>query len=550
MFVADLETTVEESDCRVWSWAVCPAVKSPEDSDVIMGTDFVEFMRFCSEMDSTIYFHNLKFDGSFIIDWLLKNHYTHTLESPKPGQFSTLVSKDTKWYSFTVSWMSGYRTEFRDSLKKLPMSVDRIAKSFKLPFSKLVIDYDADRPVGYEPTDQEWEYLRHDVKIVAAAIAMTLDAGMTKLTVGADSLAEYKRNMGKRFSHLFPILDPVMDASVRMAYRGGWTFVDPRFAKRVVGPVWVFDVNSLYPSVMYDRPLPVGAPRYFEGPPDDSQGLFIVAMTFTAKLREGRLPCIQLKNSVFAQSEYLSEVSEPTTVALTHVDLRLWQEQYDLRVHSWNGGFYFDSATGLFKDYIDKWSKIKAESEGGLREIAKLHLNSLYGKFATNPEVTGKVPVLEDGVVKWVRGVDETRDPVYTAMGVFITSYARDVTIRAAQLNYEHFCYADTDSLHLLTPNPKGIEVDPKKLGAWKYEYSSDYALFWRPKTYIERRPDLVDDMGNTVYETHVAGLPKRGASKLRLCDFRPDAEFDGKLLPKVVDGGTVLVETTFKLKT
>lgn len=62
------------------------------------------------------------------------------------------------------------------------------------------------------------------------------------------------------------------------------------------------------------------------------------------------------------------------------------------------GGWKFKSVKGLFTNYIDKWitKKIEATKEHNLgqRTLAKLMLNSLYGKFATSLEVQSKVPIL------------------------------------------------------------------------------------------------------------------------------------------------------------
>jgi hypothetical protein len=141
-----------------------------------------------------------------------------------------------------------------------------------------------------------------------------------------------------------------------------------------------------------------------------------------------------------------------------------------------------------------------------------------------------------------VLGDEETRDPVYTAMGVFITAYARDVTIRAAQAHYPVFAYADTDSLHLLLEeNPVGLDVDPHKLGAWKREYKFTEALFVRAKAYIEKLED-----GSHV--THVAGLPDRIAHQLTIDDFIGGRRFEGKLQPKRVPGGVVLEDVGFTM--
>src|SRR5690606_33639890 len=129
-----------------------------------------------------------------------------------------------------------------------------------------------------------------------------------------------------------------------------------------------------------------------------------------------------------------------------------------------------------------------AESTGGQREIAKLHLNSLYGKFASNPNVTGKIPILENDKVRFVSGEPATKEPVYTAAGVFITSYARGLTIRAAQQSYGVFAYADTDSLHLLSDTvPDGVDIHPTRMGAWKFEYAFSEAHFVRAKVYLEK---------------------------------------------------------------
>ena len=231
-------------------------------------------------------------------------------------------------------------------------------------------------------------------------------------------------------------------------------------------------------------------------------------------------------------------------MSCTNVDLALWKEHYDLDILAYNGGWLFHGVTGLFTEYIDKWMEVKANNDGGLRALAKLMLNSLYGKFATNPNVTPKIPVFDDenNVVKLVTGAEETRDPVYTAMGVFITAYARDVTIRAAQEHYDVFAYADTDSLHLLIDeDPEGLDVDPNKLGAWKREYAFESALFVRAKAYIEK---LFDG----THVTHVAGLPDRIADQLTIDDFVGGLRFTGKLQPKRVPGGIVLVDVGFTM--
>ena len=555
-YVADFETTTRADDCRVWAYGLANIDTAETLWDVEIGTSIHRFCDRISEENSVCYFHNLKFDSAFILDYLFHQGYTHAGENPRRGQFTSLISNMGAYYSITVHWKNGKRTEFRDSLKKLPYSVSVIAKAFNLAEAKGELDYHAERPVGHIATADERAYIAADVLIVARALKNQFSEGMTRLTVGSDALEEFKQVTGKRmFDKLFPVLPEIMDQEIRAAYRGGFTYSDPRFRGKVVGPGIVYDVNSLYPSVMYDRMLPYGEPVYSPGLPvaDRDYPLFIVSITFTAKLKPGHVPCIQVKGtSLFLATEYQMHIKEPVTLSCTNVDLQLWMDHYDLEILAYNGGWRFHGVTGLFTEYIDKWMRIKTENTGALRALAKLMLNSLYGKFATNPNITGKYPAFDDenNVVKLVLGPEEKRDPVYTAMGAFITAYARDITIRAAQDNYDVFAYADTDSLHLLTPDdPLGLDIDEHKLGTWKKEYKFEAALFIRAKQYIERLYPVIPFVPEHV--THVAGLPEKIAKQVTIDNVygKGEVRFAGKLQPKTVPGGVVLDDVGFTLK-
>lgn len=540
-YCADFETTTQEEDCRVWSWGI---IKVGKLSDYVDGTSLDGFMHHIAGRAAHIYFHNLKFDGIFILDWLLKHGYSWTKENPGVKQFSSLISRMGQFYSITVVFETEYRVEFRDSFKKLPMSVSAIAKAFNLHDQKLEIDYEKPRPIGYIPTEQERRYQRNDVAIVAQALEVQFAEKMTKLTAGADSLATYKKMTGKLFIRRFPILSPEIDSEIRKAYRGGFTYASPRFSRRLNGEGSVYDVNSLYPSVMRNSLLPYGDPMYSEGGPTTQRPLYISSITIKATLKPNHIPCIQIKkNLTFNPTEYLTEINEPTEVVATNIDIELWKKHYDLKILSWNGTFEFRGSHGFFDEYVDHFMEIKKNSTGGLRQIAKLHLNSLYGKFATNPDITGKHPVLKDNRVSLEMNEMETRDPVYTPMGVFITAHARSKTINAAQDNYETFAYADTDSLHLVGPTtpPETLWVDPVELGAWKHEGNFTKSVYIRAKQYAEEIDGKLD--------VHIAGMPRSVASTLTLDDMLTGGQWGGKLIPTRVPGGVVLKDTTFTLK-
>jgi len=572
IYVADFETTTEPSDCRVWAWGMVDIEKSRSAWHVEIGQDIGSFMGRLQKEDSIVYFHNLKFDGAFLLDYLLRKKYRYIEDGrPRHGEFTSIISSMNQWYSVTIKWDNGHTTEFRDSAKKIRMRVKDIARTFDLFEKKGRIDYHAFRPVGHTITREERSYIINDVLIVAKALKKQLDAGLTKLTSSADALAEYKTLVGKSFNDHFPILSLTMDGEIRDAYRGGFTYTAKRFKGKKLGAGMTFDVNSLYPFVMYSKLLPYGEPVYREGLPTKTKHypLFVVSITFTAKLKKNHVPCIQIKNSRFHNDvEYQEEIVEPVTLACSNVDLELWQDHYDMDILSFNGGWGFKGRHGMFDDYVDKWMDVKAVSKGGTRAMAKSMLNDLYGKFGTNPDVTPNNPRMEDDVVKFSLGTENMRNPVYTAMAVFVTSYAREITVRAAQDNYDVFAYADTDSLHLLTTEqPDNLNIHPTNLGAWKHEYDFQSAFFARSKAYAERHypekchkaeheecwGDNHDDCHihreDGCYEVHISGMPVNVADGLTFDDFTNGRYFEGNLKQKRVPGGVVLVDSGFTLK-
>ena len=546
--VVDFETTTDKNDVRVW--AVC-AVDIESTETVYLGNNIAGFMQWLEDKNTVCYFHNLKFDGEFLLHYLLTNGYKYSTER-KPKTFETLITDDGIFYSITVYFKKENKkykkVTFYDSLKKLPFKVSVISKAFELEDEKLEIDYTAPRPVGHELTEEEKRYIVNDCRIVAQALKIQFAQGLKKMTNASDAMNGYKGVITKRrFENLFPVLPVELDADIRRAYKGGYVYLNPKHKNERGLKGITLDVNSLYPSVMYYALLPFGYPIYFEGEPDLNKTfpLFIVRLQCEFEIKPGHLPTIQLKNNrAFIETEYLNDSNgEIVELTLTNVDLALFLEHYNVYNLEYICGWRFKGAAGMFKDYIDHWMHIKETTTGALRQLAKLMLNSLYGKFATNPKARKKIPTLDgDGIVRYTLDDPELRDPVYTAMGAFITAYAREKTIRSAQAVFDRFIYADTDSLHLIGQDaPEGLEIHPTHLGAWKNEGCFEDSLFIRAKTYME----TVD--GKT--KVTCAGMPDNVKEHVTYDNFRSGSTFGGKLMPRRYKGGIVLENTTFTIK-
>lgn len=568
LFTADFETTTDPLDCRVWACGICSI---DETHSFKYGNSLDWFFEFAkNNIGSTFYFHNLKFDGEFILCYLFEHGYKHITDRKKlkTKTFTTLISDKGQFYSLEICFNKEEdkmeKITIYDSLKILPFSVEVIAKGFNLPISKLEIDYDEKREIGHILTRQEIDYLRNDVEIISRALLTLFNQDLRQMTQGSNALYDYKKIVGKKnFSKWFPI--PDYDFDIRQSYKGGFTYCDPRRQEQDIGEGIVLDVNSLYPSVMYYQPLPYGEGIFFDGKykPDKLYNLYVQMFTCQFELKENYIPTIQLKNNLsFIPTDYLSSSDdEEVTMCLTSVDLELFFEHYHVYNITWHSGWKFKSTTGLFKEYIDKWNAVKMEStlngNKAMRTLAKLMLNALYGKFALNPNVQSKIPYYDNGIIKYTLGEKETRNPIYIPVGTFITAWARHKTITSAQKVYDRFLYADTDSLHLIgTEIPKDLEVDPIKLGAWKHESTFTRARFVRQKTYIEETlcdnsfylPDI-NLYGSTKMNITCAGMPSRCYKHVTWENFISGSSFKGKLQFTHVQGGIVLKDIDFTIK-
>lgn len=339
-FTADFETaTWKDDETWVWAWAVCDI----ENNELQFGNNIDSFIEYCyKEKNSTWYFHNLKFDGEFIIYWALTHGFTHVIEKEdiKDNTFTTLISDMGQFYEITLYFKKGnkqvHKAVFYDSLKIIPFSVDETAKTFGLDISKLTLDYNKPREIGHILTESEKEYITNDVLIMAKALKVIFNKGLTKMTRASNALTDYKEIVGRtRFNHLFPVLEKEIDKDLRKSYKGGFTYLNTIYKEKDVETGVVLDVNSLYPYVMYDKLLPFGEPVFFEGQYEDDKvyPLYIQMITCEFEIKKNKIPTIQIKGnrSYFKENEYLeSSEYENVCLVLTNVDLKLFLEHYNV----------------------------------------------------------------------------------------------------------------------------------------------------------------------------------------------------------------------------
>ena len=511
-FVGDFETTVYEGQKHTEVWASAIVELYSEDVKIFKSID--ETFEYLSVMKDNVivYYHNLKFDGSFWLSYLLvdrnfKQAYNKTGErindvewqqekEMKNNTFKYSISDKGQFYTIIIKVNNKF-IEIRDSLKLLPFSVKKIGKSFETKHKKLDMEYTGFRYSGCEITLEEQEYIKNDVLVVKEALEIMYNEGHNKLTIGSCCLEEYKKLIGKDdYSMYFPNLTEIeldkdtygsfnAEEYIRKSYRGGWCYVVKGKENKIYENGVTADVNSLYPSVMSSESgnrYPVGKPHFWKGNFIDEEALktnryFFIRIKTRFYIKKNKLPFIQVKGNLLYNGREMLEtsdiydaetdtyckeildfngnlVSTRVELTLTMTDYYLMKEHYDLVDFEILDGVWFYTEIGIFDRYIEKYKKIKTVSTGAKRELAKLFLNNLYGKMATSTDSSFKVAyVKEDKSIGFLPVLANDKKPVYIPIGSAITSYARNFTIRTAQKNYygvdkRGFIYADTDSIH------------------------------------------------------------------------------------------------------
>lgn len=565
VFMCDFETAnnSELNKEETWVW-LAVAYEINEDKVYHISNNINSFLDdfLFKQPNAKFYFHNIAFDGNFLLNELVRRGFV-PVRNGKSQQytFESIIDNMNNYYMIKIRTtynpkLKQYNTfTLYDSYKIIPLAERDLAKAFKLDTLKGSIDYTKERDKNYQPTQEEIDYCINDCKIAGSGIKYFKEMGILKgMTIGSIAMKEYKKTQPK-FNTIFPVLETEKDNFIRKAYRGGIAYANPKKRCKIIGEGQVFDANSLYPSQMLNKLMPFGQPYYFKGSYEDGvkykalYPLYIAHVVLDVSVKKNHIPTIQLKHNLsYRPTEFIEYTDVPAEMWLSNVDLDLIYEQYDVHSITYIDGYAFQGAKGMFDEYILKWAKVKEENTGAIRQIAKLLLNNLYGKFATNPIRISKIPYLDkDGVLRTTQSTIEEIQPVYTAVGVFITAYGRYELIHYAQANYDRFCYCDTDSIHITGKEPPNeVPLHDTHFGFWKKELDFVQAKYLRAKTYLEVYENDKGELENLV---KCAGLPYDVRGKIEMKDFYIGAKFTGKLSRKAVKGGVILEETTFEIK-
>lgn len=352
-------------------------------------------------------------------------------------------------------------------------------------------------------------YCKRDVEVMRQAwnlwygFIQDNDLGNFQHTIGSQAMSAYRH----RFMDV-PIMihtDERAIALERESYHGGRVECF-RLGEQPKKKYYVLDVNSMYPYVMKNYPVPtkllhyherIGLKEFAKIRPDFG---YIAEAHVT--LERPVLPVVHEGRLIFPVGEISGVFTKPELEYALHTGA--------LRSVRRVAVYAEESAFGSFVDFFyAARQRFKQEGNTQFAFFSKLILNSLYGKFGqkiSEYEMVGENDSLGDqsgstfslsmgkevkyrildGIIEYETGEHEAHN-AFPAIASYITGAARAyLTSLIDQAGWSHVLYCDTDSLFVDEVGYINLadRIDSGKLGCLKLENESDSVSIFGPKRY------------------------------------------------------------------
>nr|YP_009487294.1 hypothetical protein [Russula lepida]AWB36196.1 hypothetical protein [Russula lepida] len=324
-----------------------------------------------------------------------------------------------------------------------------------------------------------------------------------------------------------------------------------------------YDVNSLYPSVMFKNFMPIGFPTYFEGDirieNPEAFGFFYCKIKAPDNIKH---PIIQTHVKINGIVRTIAPIGEWTDMLFSMEMDNAQKYGYKFEI-LW--GYTFEKAI-IFGEYVNFLYTLRNEypKSHPLNFIAKILLNSLYGRFGMDDnfpniqlihknyltdfenkffdQIEEKIDLGEHMLV-FYKNIDKSREDnsdhnISIPIAAAITAYAR---IHMSQFKNNpkiNLYYTDTDSIFTDSEIDDSL-ISEKDLGKLKLENTCEKAIFLTPKVYC-----LKTESGEFIYK--VKGL--KHEIELTMHDFELLLKRDSSLKKSQVKWRRNLTEAKISL--
>jgi DNA polymerase family B len=319
-------------------------------------------------------------------------------------------------------------------------------------------------------------------------------------TLPALSFAIYRSNYMPKDT--IPKIIGTHHYTLKQAYYGGITEAYKPYGRSIKS----YDVNSLYPSVMHDYEMPVGIPYRFIGDITLMDKNIPRFGSFRARIKtplDIKCPPLPVKFKTREGKRTIFPVGEWEGWYVSEELKNKIKYGYEVEILE---GYLFDKKN-IFSDFIKDLYKIKStyDSTNPKYQIAKLLMNSLYGRFGLNPEereteivssdesdliIANKkqvtiTPLLSGSVIiSYDKDSEDVKiDNISVSISSFISAYSRNVMTHYLMKYADNLYAIDTDGIKIFG-KLSDTEIDNKKLGKMKYEYEFYEGVFPAPKIY------------------------------------------------------------------
>lgn len=508
-----------------------------------------------NKCNAIIYFHNMKFDAYNILYALLTLGYIYTNDikqlviqdsswytfrlnyrgvSLEFRDSYKLISQPLRSFQKTFGLSIGKSTEdsWKDRLDEVTTVNALLNRTEPGLMEYALLDVD----VLQAGLDKFWELQggKKASKLTAASLAYSewlsvIEEHGYRTSDGVHHEGFIKEEKKKK---LTIVMDEDMPKFIHditnYTYRGAVCYPNPDYTNKTLKGIYVYiDANSLYPSAMlpsvqgrnrYNQMelthyYPVGVPVRLKSMPTeeimkDRRYISFLKLRIKMKIKpDAVIPFVSLGrqgrvgmsfNRLYQTNDFLREIDE--TFWVTSIDYRNIQNYYDIEEQEFIEGIIYtpeNTSNDIFNEYISKWRKIKEqaarEKNAGLKQLAKIMLNSLYGKFAQSIDnVETFFEFGENGSLTVSEGMFDGKTSLKN-MGIaaMITSYAREILLDVANLiSPNEFLYGDTDSI-LMTESGwrkirevKGL-LDKAEFGCWDVEHIVKEVKILHQKCYM-----------------------------------------------------------------
>jgi hypothetical protein len=340
-------------------------------------------------------------------------------------------------------------------------------------------------------------------------------------TIGSTAMKVFKSMLKMDISVPF---DPKVKEFLRKGYKGGRVEV---FKNGYFPGITVYDINSLYPYAMLTTSVPTSERGSWT---DQFQPELPGCYDISFQQRDSSIPPVLMVDGEGAMAGK-GRFYNPEISLLKEVD-----PNAEITVHK---GYVFLDSEKLFQEYVNRLYQLRlTDLNGPVSLLCKYLLNSLYGKFAQNPNRTTIVAVNDFDEIYSLIGDESHVEPVNEELGVYaiksdhtasfehvgiagmITSQARCLLYRGIlDAGAENVVYCDTDSVHTtgtINPDLVGTEI-----GNFKVEFKGE-GTYAGKKLYALRKAEWysIGQRWNTKLRAKGVTIGGRNGSSICFDDF------------------------------